>query len=178
MRKAKLPTLFLFTFAMCFTFSSCNNSDANKQLDGNLGEPNRENKHYFEVQYSTPWLDISIHDGRISQISTDHHFSLDNYKDMPDSIFTNDDLDEVLVSDAIMNRLSKLIRDSGFMDLKDSYGAPKDHHSYPYIITAQRGKHIKSVTFNSSPFFQEAPPAFKKIEVFLKKTATDLLKQN
>jgi hypothetical protein len=66
-------------------------------------------------------------------------------------------------------RIVALIRKSGFLSLKDVYGAPEGHRYYPYRITVylSNGK-SKSTLFRSNPDYGDTPEAFKKLESLLK----------
>lgn len=65
--------------------------------------------------------------------------------------------------------LGKFIRESGFMDLKDAYGAPEGQRYYPYRIEVTfEGQPKKVVEFRSNPSFENEPESFKKLETYLR----------
>ncbi len=64
--------------------------------------------------------------------------------------------------------LEKFVRECGFLDLKEGYGAPEDHRYYPYRLTVVfRGGKKKTVEFRSNPDFEKRPEAFDKLEKHL-----------
>ncbi|MGR0480621.1 MAG: hypothetical protein ACTFAL_04240 [Candidatus Electronema sp. V4] len=60
--------------------------------------------------------------------------------------------------------LLRRIRDSGFHELKDAYGAGPQERSYPTVIMIREGGQEKQVVYRSSPAEEERPVAFAKAE--------------
>ncbi|MBI2900890.1 MAG: hypothetical protein HYY17_11955 [Planctomycetes bacterium] len=64
-----------------------------------------------------------------------------------------------------LEALGAFVRESGFLDLKDAYGAPEGHRYYPYNLEVTfRGEKPKKVQFRSNPEFESSPEPFKKLE--------------
>lgn len=60
--------------------------------------------------------------------------------------------------------LLRRIRESGFHELKDAYGAGPQERSYPSVIAVREGGREKQVVCRSSPAAEECPAAFAKAE--------------
>ncbi len=60
--------------------------------------------------------------------------------------------------------LLRRIRESGFHELKDAYGAGPQERSYPTVIMIREGGETKQVVCRSSPAAEERPAAFAEAE--------------
>lgn len=59
--------------------------------------------------------------------------------------------------------LEKAIRDSGFLQLKDRYGAEEGQRYYPYSIRVELRDATKQVEHRSNPSFEGPPEAFDRV---------------
>ncbi len=68
------------------------------------------------------------------------------------------------VSEAEADELLQFIRESGFDQLKDAYGAGPEERSYPHRILIQDGKKRKEVICCCSPAAAACPEVFAAVE--------------
>ena len=66
-----------------------------------------------------------------------------------------------------LDKLKKLIKSSGFMNLATEYGAPTNKRYYPYSISVCLGKKQKKVFYRSNPSYGSSPEAFRIVEDYL-----------
>lgn len=125
-------------------------------------------KNVFKVTYNSPWTAITIEEGKITKVKTQHHFNDDNFSSVPDSTSVHKVMEGVAFSDSLTTGLKKMLNDKNFWELDDAYGAPDDYRHYPYTISAILNEKSKTVVFRSNPSFGLAPDAFNLIESFLK----------
>ena len=60
--------------------------------------------------------------------------------------------------------LLRFIRESGFHELKEGYGARPQERSYPSVIVVREGGQDKRVVYRSSPAAEACPEAFVTVE--------------
>jgi hypothetical protein len=89
----------------------------------------------------------------------------------------------ILVAQGTLTRaditaLAAFVRECGFLDLKDQYGAPEGHRYYPYsLIVAFAGGKPQTVRYRSNPQFGPQPEAFRKLVEHLKKLSGTVAEQ-
>ncbi len=81
---------------------------------------------------------------------------------------TSEGYGPVAISSDQVQRVIKVLEESGFYDLEPAYGAPEDQRFYPYSITVyfSDGTSMK-VVYRSNPSYDPPPEAFKKVEKVL-----------
>lgn len=114
------------------------------------------------VKYDSWTEDIVVENGTIVHTKTEYEYDTPTSA-TPSGQKTTQIL-EGKVSAEQMAALEKTIRESGFLDLKDRYGADEGHRYYPYRIEVKIGGAPKLVEFRSNPQFEGAPEAFSKVE--------------
>jgi hypothetical protein len=163
--KITKPGSLLILSMVFFTIYSCNTTT--KTPTAEVTPVPEVVKNIFKVTYNSPWTAITIEEGKITKVKTEHHFNDDNFSSVPDSTSTHKLKDGIVLSDSLNNELKKLLDNKQFWELEDIYGASENSRYYPYTISAINGEKSKTVVFRSNPSFGLAPEAFRDIETFL-----------
>jgi hypothetical protein len=126
---------------------------------------NCKNQSVLILNYTSPGQTVTIKGNSVDYSLISYHYK-NQVSDTPDSVKTKE-LHKTL-SDQVLSDLKKEIRTSGFMLLKESYGAPENERYYAYSLSIQLGNQKKKVIFRSNPSYRPAPEAFSKLEKTIK----------
>ena len=132
-------------------------------------KPKEEKTMELESVKYIGWSESVSVEGR-NIVHTKIEYEYDNpTSSVPSRQSTKKILDGSVTADQVA-ALDKLVRESGFLDLKDRYGAPEGHRYYPYRIeVTYKGQPKKTVEVRSNPEYEGQPEAFKKVESHLMK---------
>lgn len=118
------------------------------------------------VRYDAWNEDIAVEGGTIVHTQTEYEY--DNPTSAtPSGSKTNKVLDGKVTPEQVA-ALETCVRESGFLNLRERYGAEEGQRYYPYRIEVKIGATTKMVEFRSNPEAEGAPDAFTKVEKHLK----------
>jgi hypothetical protein len=126
------------------------------------------------IRYDAWNEDIRVDGGRLVHTQTEYEF------DRPTSATPSGSKTVRLVDAAVtreqMAELETIVRQSGFLDLADRYGAAEGQRHYPYRIEVTIAGRTKMVEFRSHPEAAPPPSAFSKVEKALQELSSSLRK--
>ena len=103
------------------------------------------------------WNDeITIENKHIKHVKTEYEF--DNPVSSIPSGWSTSVLTDADLTDEQWEDLNNFIKNSGFENLKGSYGAPENVRYYPYNLAIGWGEVKKEVLYRSSPHNEDKPP--------------------
>ncbi|QSJ15013.1 hypothetical protein JYQ62_24535 [Nostoc sp. UHCC 0702] len=166
--------IFLFSLAIISEFSNIGQNLLQHSLSSvptslmivdNLAQSECTNQtENFVLTYSAPTVSIAVKN--LSIIWSEKIESYNNPISAIPSQVTTQTRNKKLTNNQL-DKLKKLIKSSGFMNLATEYGAPPNKRYYPYSISVCLGKKQKKVFYRSNPSYGNSPEAFQIVEDYL-----------
>ena len=112
------------------------------------------------------WTDeISIEKKHMKHMRTEYEYA------NPFSATPSGQRKLVIVDNALTDQqwtqIKGFVRDSGYENLEDTYGAPKDERYYPYLLSISQDNVRKDTKYRSNPNYDEPPESYQIIERYL-----------
>ena len=130
-----------------------------------------EDDRLLHIRYTSPLHTITVENGHLC-----HKVIREKYDHPTSTLPSSREVERVAEGDLSATQLADLvtfIEGSGFDRLMDTYGAPEGMRCYPHVLFVELGQLRKTVTYRSSPHYEQAPEAFQAIERYLLRLAPE-----